>query len=358
MCPTVSFVKDLNEFIVRLTYRDGYRNHPTLENAKDGFIEVTEIIEENNYYPFGLKHKGYNELPDYSVTNKYKYAYGGKELNSELGLELYDFGARNYDAAIGRWLNVDPLAENSRRWTPYNYAYNNPIVFVDPDGMQSFGIFTELFNVDGKKIGEDAAGKDGNVSIITDKNKAKEIERNYKKGGIATETDVSSGLQTTKGVLVEALNVLEEAKGFQNGEEAKSVVEPNGNVTRGTAPTILNDGEMGVTRTTMPYVSGDDNVGIHSHNIFASINPETQGIRYDSALRPGPDAPNAFKKYALNIIVGRLGDQTGRSIKNASTGEIKTVLDTPPPLGAAFYPRGTVKASLSLTEKAILKIIK
>jgi len=104
-----------------------------LENAKDSVIQVTEIIEENNYYPFGLKHKGYNELPDYSVTNKYKYAYGGKELNSELGLELYDFGARNYDAAIGRWLNVDPLAENTIM--SYQYSNNNPIRFADPSGM-------------------------------------------------------------------------------------------------------------------------------------------------------------------------------------------------------------------------------
>lgn len=119
---------------VRLTYRDGYKNHPTEENPKNGTIEVTEIIEENNYYPFGLKHKGYNELADYSVTNKYKYAYSGMEWQPELGLDLYDFGARNYDPAIGRWLNIDPLAEEMRRFSPYNYAFNSSIMFVDPDG--------------------------------------------------------------------------------------------------------------------------------------------------------------------------------------------------------------------------------
>lgn len=96
-----------------------------------------------NYYPFGLKHKGYNFVIN---AQHYPFGYNGKEENDELGLEWLDFGARNYNASLGRWMNLDPLAELMRRHSPYNYAFDNPVYFIDPDGMAPFGSCCGIFD--------------------------------------------------------------------------------------------------------------------------------------------------------------------------------------------------------------------
>nr|WP_199001718.1 DUF6443 domain-containing protein [Flavobacterium sp. ASV13] len=127
---TVSSVPTLQFFPTAEGYFDNvsqkyvfqYKDHLgniRISYAKNPQTQVLEIIEENNYYPFGLKHKGYNS---YLATNN-KYKYQGQERQDELSLNWDSFKWRNYDYAIGRFMCIDPLAEK--------YTYNSTYAFQE-----------------------------------------------------------------------------------------------------------------------------------------------------------------------------------------------------------------------------------
>ncbi|WP_016776137.1 RHS repeat domain-containing protein [Anaerophaga thermohalophila] len=92
------------------------------------------LQQVSNYYPFGML----AENAQVGGANN-KYRYNGKELQDDaIGngqLDWYDYGARFYDPAIGRWHCIDPMAEKYPSINPYNYCFNNPVNLFDPDGM-------------------------------------------------------------------------------------------------------------------------------------------------------------------------------------------------------------------------------
>jgi RHS repeat-associated protein len=94
-----------------------------------------EVMQESHYYPFGMQMEGMSYSGLLSGVEANKYLYNGKELQDDLGLDWYDYGARFYDAVLGRWHSVDSKAEEAYGWTPYRYALNNPLKFIDPNGM-------------------------------------------------------------------------------------------------------------------------------------------------------------------------------------------------------------------------------
>ena len=86
----------------------------------------SNVEETNHYYPFGGVFT--------NTRNAQPYKYNGKELDTKKGLNWYDYGARMYDAALGRWHVVDPLAEKYYSVSPYNYCMNNPVNAIDSNG--------------------------------------------------------------------------------------------------------------------------------------------------------------------------------------------------------------------------------
>ena len=128
---------------IRLSYQDMNNN---------GSVDSSEIKEENNYYPFGLEHKGYNNIVQNSNSAASKFKYNDVELEEALGLDLYEMEFRMYDPAIGRFTSIDPITHHS--YSTYNAFDNNPIFWADPSGAdgETSELIRNIWNNSGSGI--------------------------------------------------------------------------------------------------------------------------------------------------------------------------------------------------------------
>lgn len=141
------------------SYQYQYNLTDHLGNVRATIIKGTqgvETIQENSYYAFGMTQS------EWVSGAKNKYLYNGKEQQEDFDLNQYDYGARFYDPVIARWNVIDPMSELSRKWSPYVYCYNNPMRFVDPDGMYS----TEEYKKDHGITDDDIEISTSNSKVI------------------------------------------------------------------------------------------------------------------------------------------------------------------------------------------------
>jgi RHS repeat-associated protein len=341
-------------------------------NPADGQLK---ILEENHYYPFGLKHSNYNvdkadfdkdETGIFAILkpvdrSEFQYKYNGKEFQDELNLNWYDYQARNYDPAIGRWMNVDPLAEMSRRFSPYTYCYNNPLVFVDYDGMFATPPL-DYYNDDGRKIGTDGVS-DGRKAVVKDSDQVKAIKKADKSGGTTALSDVSSAVVLPSDTaLNESLNVLDRTVKNGGKSEESSIVMNDGAVLGGEKGPEAQYGKDTYASATLPNLPdgktpADAEATIHSHPTKAEV---VNGSVYSgNATEPtagkNGDLPT-FAQYKTNIIVGPLGQATAKQGISTSTGKMETNVNSAP-LGISIYSGNNPKPVLDLSKKAVERIL-
>ncbi|MFM9951077.1 MAG: RHS repeat domain-containing protein, partial [Saprospiraceae bacterium] len=149
---------------------------------------TAQLLQENHYYPFGMEMEGAWTT---QVGTENKYQYNGKELVEDFGWNWYPYGARYYDAAVGRFWGVDPIADRFAHASVYNYAENEPVANIDLHGLQASRTI-------GKKEHENQKGEQGAKAEQNSQAAKEELAMTTVNGLLKTAQQVVQGLENAE----------------------------------------------------------------------------------------------------------------------------------------------------------------
>jgi RHS repeat-associated protein len=308
--PTAEGYYDYENF--RYIYQ--YRDH--LGNVRVSYVRDTnnalKIMDTNEYYPFGMSFLKPTVRTVYDpMAIPYNYKYSSQELQ-ETG--FYDFGFRQYMPDIGRWMTIDPLAEQYRRWSPFNYAMNNPMRFIDPDGrgtedwVKKDNKWTYDANIktaeQAKAAGADDFAKNGTVLSNANINGGETGYVRLNEGGTADylpndggQNQATNAAVAFSGAVGSALDAV--ANFFTNNTGDTFYINPGGandNVgysgfRPGKDNVVNNEGYLGGllgggglgSKLDLKMSQSDGIIGaMNSIALFLGINPSSGGAKNDS----------------------------------------------------------------------------
>ena len=208
------------------------------------------VEETNHYYPFGGV---------FAATNNVQpYKYNGKEFDGKNGLNWYDYGARHYDATLGRFVSVDPLAEQDYAVSPYTYCGNNPIMYIDPDGRFA----NPIYDQEGNFLGTDNRGLQGDAIIMDSKFFQQGMEHELAEG---LDLGLSSLDEGTRGIVEASVRSLADRPdydGFVTVSEGIRWAKDHPNALNYPTPNnalyinaaLLDFGELSVDKIGIPNI--------------------------------------------------------------------------------------------------------
>ena len=254
----------------------------------------------NSYYPFSMNIKGLTAEGS-ATYKKNEYLYNGKMMQDEMGLNLLDYGARFYDPQLGRFHTIDRYAMKYINLTPYQYAANNPVRFIDMNGDSIFlsQSFQDNKNTNAAmrailatKAGyayfaKFAAKGQSILGVSFDKN------GEYSSKGI----DLRMNEGATKTSAAEGETSITQSKNGDKGFDINVKVDANGRTPFETAGTIVHETFLHGNYDAQDAI---DNGKIDNSNISSTVKKEW--AKYPSHWQHGQNNYDRYYKGENNLI--------------------------------------------------------